>query len=85
MARADHYKVLGVLPSATPDEIKKAYRKAALSNHPDRNPDIKEKVHTFVVEKFVRLTHPTNLGRTKNQGDKRRVRMFGRREEAKRV
>ena len=49
MAKTDHYKVLGVAPSATPDEIKKAYRKAALSNHPDRNPDNKEKVYLLIL------------------------------------
>jgi molecular chaperone DnaJ len=45
--KRDYYEVLGVDRKASEDEIKKAYRQAALKHHPDRNPGSKESEQRF--------------------------------------
>ena len=38
MAKRDYYETLGISKDASKDDIKRAYRKIAVENHPDRNP-----------------------------------------------
>lgn len=56
----DYYKLLGVLPTATTEEIKKAYRQLALKYHPDRNSGDKNSEAFFkkVTEAYTILSDP---------------------------
>lgn len=37
--RKTHYEILGVKQTASPEDVKRAFRRRAMRHHPDRNPD----------------------------------------------
>lgn len=52
----DHYETLGVSRNASPDEIKKAFRKLAMKHHPDKGGD--EQAFKQINEAYDTLSDP---------------------------
>ncbi len=51
----DAYKVLGLTPDATDDEVRKAYRSMALKYHPDRVATLGEDVKEAAMRQFQKI------------------------------
>ena len=49
------YQVLGIAPSATDDEVRKAYRSMALKHHPDKVAALGDDVRTAAEKKFQEI------------------------------
>lgn len=65
MAKRDYYEVLGVDRSASDEDLKKAFRKAAMKHHPDRNPGDVEAEAKFkeAAEAYEVLSDPDKRSR----------------------
>ena len=68
--KQDYYEILEVSKSATSVEIKKAYRKKAVQNHPDKNPGDKEAEERFklAAEAYEILSSPDKKARYDQYG-----------------
>jgi len=63
--KRDYYEVLGVARESAPDDIKRAYRQAAMKYHPDRAGDIPDADEKFkeAAEAYEVLSDPEKRGR----------------------
>ncbi len=51
------YKILGISPNATNDEVKAAYRKMALKHHPDRVSSLGDDIREAAEKKFQEINN----------------------------
>tara|TARA_R110001592_G_scaffold61361_4_gene187022 strand:- start:608 stop:1630 length:1023 start_codon:yes stop_codon:yes gene_type:complete len=72
----NYYEILGVSKEATPEEIKKAYRKLSLKYHPDKNPSGEEKFKE-IAEAYDILSHADKKAKYDSGGGVRLEDLFG--------
>lgn len=71
MEKKDYYQILGVPRNASPEDIRRAYRKLVMKYHPDRNPDPQatEKMKE-INEAFAILSDPAKREKYDRYGHK---------------
>ena len=71
MEYQDYYKTLGVERNASPEDLKRAFRKLAVKYHPDKNPGNKESEEKFkqINEAYEVLKDPQKRARYDQLGD----------------
>jgi curved DNA-binding protein len=70
MAEQDYYKILGVPRTATPEDLKKAYRALANKYHPDKNKGDRQAEEEFkrISEAYAVLSNPEKRQEYDNLG-----------------
>jgi molecular chaperone DnaJ len=71
MAKKDYYEVLGITKTASPEEVKSAYRRLARQYHPDvakDNPKVAEERFKEISEAYEVLANPDTRKRYDQQG-----------------
>ena len=71
---SDPYKILGISPGASQEEIKKAYRQKAKENHPDLHPEDPDSTRKMneINEAYDMLMHPEKYQARQQQEQQRR-------------
>lgn len=66
----DPYKVLGLSPGASDEEVKKAYRRLAMKYHPDRNPGDEEAARKMqqINAAYEQIKNPEKAQPRQSQG-----------------
>ncbi|GHU34373.1 hypothetical protein FACS1894166_11730 [Bacilli bacterium] len=65
--KRDYYEILGIPKSATPDEIKRAFRRLAMQYHPDRNKAADAEAKFKEVNEAYEVLSDTNKRTTYDQ------------------
>ena len=75
-AADDLYRLLSISPSATPDQVRRAYKRACLRHHPDKHPPGPDRDAAEAIFKSISLaysqhssfSHPNKENKNCNQG-----------------
>ncbi|MBE9224091.1 DnaJ domain-containing protein [Phormidium sp. LEGE 05292] len=65
--KPNYYEILGVLPTASPEEIKRAFRKLANDYHPDKLASVPEAIRKLAEDKFKEINEAYEVLKSPDQ------------------